>query len=149
MESLETFHQHRRVIEALTRHSLAAIPTQLGRIAYVASLRDPATGLYRHLDLEAAYPLSSVQDAIAYCHRELFDCLLELPLDEQEKDLRRFFEGMSGSPEQNARRWLSDESYRPLAPPGEPPYLSDLFQSNLRVVLRLIVGHPPSVSPTP
>jgi hypothetical protein len=148
MESLETFHQHRRVIEAFTRGNLAAISSQLGRIFYVNSLRDPATGIYHHPDLEAAYPPGSVQDAIAYCHRELFDRVLELPLDEQEKDLRRFFEGMGGPPEETAHRWLEEESYRPLVPPGAPTYLDDLFESNMRVVLRLIVAHPASLSPS-
>ncbi len=149
MESLETFHQNRRVIEAFTRYSLAAIPTQLGRLSYVASLRDPATGLYRHPDLEACYPLGSVQDAIAYCHRELFDRVLELPLEEQEKDLRRFLEETGELSSPTAKRWQEQESYRRLAPPGAPTYLTDLFESNMRVVLRLIVGHRSSASPTP
>lgn len=141
MESLETFHQNRRVIEAFTRGSLAAIPTQLGRIFYVANLR-AATGLYRHPDLESSYPPGSVQDAIAYCHRELFDRVLELSLDEQEKDLCRFFEETGEPSEQTAHRWLQQETYRRLVPPGAPTYLTDLFESNMRVVLRLIVGHP-------
>ncbi len=149
MESLETFHQNRRVIEAFTRGSLAAIPTQLGRIFYVANLFDAATRIYRHPDLEASYPPGSVQDAIAYCHRELFDRVLELPLDEQEKDLRRFFEETGGPPDRTAHRWLEQETYRQLAPPGVPTYLSDLFESNMRVILRLVVGHPPGASPTP
>jgi hypothetical protein len=142
MESLETFHQNRRVIEAFTRGSLAPIPTQLGRISYVANLRDAATGLYRHPGLEASYPPGSVQDAIAYCHRELFDRVLESPLDEQETDLRRFFQETGEPSEQNAHHWLEQETYRQLAPPGAPTYLNDLFESNMRVVLRLIVGPP-------
>jgi hypothetical protein len=149
MESLETFHQNRRVIEAFTRRSLATIPTQLGRIFYVASLRDPAAGTYRHPDLEAAFPAGSVQDALAYCHRELFDRVLELSLEEQEKDARRLFEEMSGPPERTSRRWLEEEAYRSIAPPGAPAYLCDLFESNMRVVLRLIAGSPPSASPAP
>ena len=148
MESLETFHQNRRVIEAFTLGHLASISTQLGRIFYVTSLRDPATAIYHHPDLEALYSSGSVQDAIAYCHRELFERVLELPLDEQEKDLRRFFQGISRPPEQSARRWLEEESYRRLVPPGAPTYLADLFQSNMRVLLGLIVDHPASLSPS-
>lgn len=149
MESLETFHQNRRVIEAFTRYSLAAIPTQLGRLSYVASLRDPATGLYRHPDLEASYPQGSVQDAIAYCHRELFDRILELPLDEQEKDLRRFLAETGEPCAPTAQSWQKQETYRRLAPSGAPTYLTDLFESNMRVALRLIAGHPSSASPAP
>jgi hypothetical protein len=150
MESLETFHQNRRVIEAFTRRSLATIPTQLGRILYVANRRDPAAGVYRHPDLEASFPPGSVHDALAYCHRELFDRILELPLDELEKDLRRFLEDKSGArPEQTARLWLEEKTYRHLAPPGVPVYLNYLWESNMRVVLRLAVGDQPSPSPTP
>jgi hypothetical protein len=149
MESLEAFHQNRRVIEAFTRGNLAAISTQLGRIFYVTGLRDPATGIYHQSDLEAVYPPGSVQDAIAYCHRELFDRVLELPLDEQENDLRRFFEGMGEQPDQSACRWLEEELYQPLVPLGVPTYLNDLFESNMRVVLRLIQDHPASLSPRP
>ena len=115
----------------------------------MASLRDPATGLYRHPDLEASYPQGSVQDAIAYCHRELFDRILELPLDEQEKDLRRFLAETGEPCAPTAQSWPKQETYRRLAPSGAPTYLTDLFESNMRVALRLIAGHPSSASPTP
>lgn len=144
MESLETFHQNRRVIEALSRNHLAPIPTQLGRFLYLAAHRDLASGTYRHPDLELSFSPASVNEALAYCHRETFDGILELPLDQVEVDARRFLnedEKQSGrAPSEAARLWLQRETYRLWVPPGAPPYLADLFVSNMRVVLRLIAG---------
>src|SRR5712672_1691197 len=89
VESFERFRQSRSVIEDFTSRTLAAIPSDFGRLYYVSSLKDSSTGRYKHEGLMDLYSENSVQAALTHCHEELFSRILETPLSRQERDLRR------------------------------------------------------------
>jgi len=138
MEALDEFQQNHRVIEDFASITLAGIPGDLCRLLHVATLRDMGTGRYRHEGLETIYSEPAVHQALGLCHQELFERILETSLEEQETDLRKCLEGLGASPGGVAARWQEHEFYRCLIPSGAPPYLRELFCSNLRVLLRLI-----------
>ncbi len=137
METLERFRQNQRVIQDFATSSLAAIPSDYGRLLYVALLRDLASGRYQHEGLAAIYPEEAVQQALDYCHEELFARILETPLEQQEWDLRACLGNLQGEFWEVVRRWQELEFYSILAPFGVPAYLRDLFCSNLRTLLGL------------
>ena len=137
MESVERFQQSRRVTEDFTSRTLAAIPSDLGKLYYVCSLRDHQTGRYLHEGLTFIYSESSVQAALSQCHEELFTRILETPLEAQEADWR-----ICLTPE-SEQGWIPADggrfdSTRSLAPDGLPDYLTDLFCSNAEAVLAVI-----------
>jgi hypothetical protein len=137
LESVERFQQSRRVTEDFTSRSLAAIPSDLGKLYYVCSLRDLKTGRYLHEGLTFIYSEASVQEALSYCHEELFTRILETPLEDQEADWRLCFAPVSNP------RWLPEDggwidSPRSLAPDGLPEYLTELFCSNADAMLAVI-----------
>ncbi len=137
MESIERFQQTRRVTEDFTSRTLAAIPSDLGKLYYVCSLRDRQTGRYLHEGLTFIYSEASVQEALSQCHEELFTRILETPLEQQEVDWRLCFapgREQGWSPEDGGRVG----SPRSLAPDGLPDYLTDLFCSNAEAVLAVI-----------
>jgi len=135
MGTLEQFQQNQRVIEDFTSRTLLAIPSDYGRLIYVASLRDLASAHYHHEGLAAVFPEGAVQQALAYCHEELFAKILETPLEQQEWDLRTCLTGFEGEFWEIVDRWRELEFYRMLVPLGLPGYLRDLFCSNLRALL--------------
>lgn len=139
METLERFDQNRRVLEDFTNTSLSAISTDFGRLLYVASLLDLGAGRYHHDGLAALYPDPAVQQALAHCHEELFARILETPLEQLEWDLRTTVGGLEGNFWEIIRRWQELEFYRLLAPVGMPDYLRNLFASNIRTLLALIL----------
>ncbi len=137
METLERFQQNQQVIQDFATNSLAAIPSDYGRLLYLALLRDLASGRYQHEGLAAIYPEEAVQQALAYCHKELFARILETPLEQQEWDLRACLGNLQGEFWEVVRRCQELEFYSVLAPFGVPAYLRDLFCSNLRTLLGL------------
>ena len=147
METLERFQQNQRVIEDFSARTLAAIPSDYGRLLYVASLRDLASGRYRHEGLAAIYPEGAVQQALTHCHEELFARILEAPLEQQEWDLRSCLSALEGDLGEIVARWRELESYRLLLPTGMPNYLQELFCSNLRALLGLLLEERATVSP--
>src|SRR5262245_39676837 len=76
--------------------TLAAIPNVYGRLIYIASLRDLSSGRYEHSGLVAVYSPETVQEALKFCHQEIFSRVLEMPLSAQEQDLSECLEGMTG-----------------------------------------------------
>jgi hypothetical protein len=138
--ALEQFQQNRRVIEDVTTRTLAAIPTNYGRLLYISSLRDLASGRYRHEGLSAVYPEDAVQQALAHCHEELFAKILETPLARQEWDLRACLGSLEGDFWRVVANWQELESYRLLLPTRVPAYLQALFCSNLRALLGVFAG---------
>ncbi len=138
MESLERFHQYQRIIDDFTSNTLVAIPSDFGRLVHIATLRDLISGQYKHEGLEALYSAPAVHEALLYCHEEIFQKILETPLERQEVLLRGWFAGLEGESSEIAGRWLELEVYRMLVPLGTPEYLRDLFFSNFHLLLNLL-----------
>lgn len=145
VESVEQFSQNQRIIEAYTLPWLSAIPSEAGRLFHVCMLLNVSTGRYRHPALEEDYSEASIHEALRYCHQELFERFLEYTLQEQEWELRKFFASMPDTPPEIAARWREAEYFSLLVPLGAPAYLSELFASNLRVILTLIAAEKASV----
>lgn len=141
MEALDEFHQNQRVIEDFASTTLTGIPGDICRLLHVATLRDLATGRYRHHGLETIYSEPAVDQALRLCHEEIFVRILETSLERQEVELRKCLESFGDSSSQIAVRWQEHEFYRFLVPTGVPFYLRALFCSNLGILLSLIAGN--------
>ena len=138
MDALTQLQQNRRIIQDFSVTTLAVIASQFGRLIYIASLRDLSSGRYEHAGLSALYREEAVQQALAKCHEEVFERILETPLAIQERDLRICFENMPGGLISAVEHWSSLEAYRILLPEQSPEYLKELFCSNLRALLEIL-----------
>jgi hypothetical protein len=137
VESFERFRQSRSVIEDFTSRTLAAIPSDFGRLCYVSSLKDSSTGLYKHDGLMDLYSDNSVQAALAQCHEELFSRILETPLNHQERDLRNCLNVAGDQFWAVVESWRESRSFRSMCPEGLPDYLDELFCSNMNALLAI------------
>jgi hypothetical protein len=140
LDGLEQVHQDRRVIEDFMLRTLETIPGDLSRLVHIATLRDLASGRYRHEGLAAIYSESAVDQALKVCHEELFERILETSLEHQEIEIRRCLRGFEGSSSEIAARWQEHEFYKFLIPSGVPVYLRQLFCSNVETLLHLIAS---------
>jgi len=140
MKGLDEFHQDRAVIEDFAANTLSRIPGDVSRLLHVASLRDFATGRYCHDGLAALYSEPVVNEALRLCHEQLFERILETPLQHQEAEIRTCFQGFAAQPPETARCWREHEFYKCLIPSGVPVYLRELFCSNFKVLLDLIAA---------
>ena len=118
--------------------TLAGIPGAFSRLTYIASLRDLSSGRYEHAGLAAAYTDSAVQQALELCHEQIFEKILETPLEHQEGDLRSCLAAMQGGCCAAVVHWQRMEAYRVLLPEQSPDYLKELFCSNLRALLEIL-----------
>ncbi|HTT33603.1 MAG TPA: hypothetical protein VMH48_08375 [Methylomirabilota bacterium] len=140
MQALTKLQQNRKIVQDFTVTTLAGIPTPFGRLAYIASLRDLSCGRYEHAGLAALYPDEALQQALQLCHEQIFERILETPLEQQLEDLRTCLEAMQGGLAVAVPHWLAMEAYRVLLPEKSPDYLKELFCSNCRALLELLTN---------
>jgi hypothetical protein len=138
MKALTQLQQNRLVVEDFTLTTLEGLPGSFARLVYLASLRDLSTGRYEHAGLAVLYPCEAIQQALEMCHEQIFERVLESPLEDQEKDLRVCFESMAEGPQQAVAHWRRLEAYRVLMPEHAPQYLKELFCSNMRALLEIL-----------
>jgi hypothetical protein len=135
---LTQLQQNRRIIQDFTATTLASIPSLFGRLIYLSSLRDLASGRYEHAGLLALHPEEAVQQALAKCHEEVFERVLETSLAEQAEDVRDCLQAMPGGLTIAVSHWQRMEAYRVLLPEESPDYLKELFCSNLHALLEIL-----------
>jgi hypothetical protein len=138
LEALLHFQQSRRVIEDFTSRTLAVIPSAFGRLYYVSSLLDADSQQYQHDGLTNLYPKTAVQEGLTHCHQELLSRILEMPLPDQERDLRRCLQSAGEQLWTVVESWRESQIFREMCPQGLPEYLSDLFSSNMTALLAIL-----------
>ena len=138
MPILSNLQQNRRVVQDFTLNTLAKIDGPFARLVYVASLRDLSSGRYEHQGLAALYPEEAVQQALELCHEQIFERILEMPLEKQLEDSRNCLAAMGGGLPGVVSHWKQLEPYRVLLPENAPDYLKELFFSDLRALLEIL-----------
>jgi hypothetical protein len=115
----------RDALADLWKHTLSQIPSVYGRLAYLASLRDPNSGAYRHHGLSAAFGREQSTYALRTSHEQTFLEWLNLSLAGKNTDFRAYFQSVSlGENPQAVIRYLAPgaryvtQAPDPLAPPN-------------------------------
>jgi hypothetical protein len=132
----EQLRIHRQILYDLALQYLEPLPGTFARLAYLASLKSPSTNVYAHDRLSAVYGQEPVGAAIADCHEELFERLLEMPLAQQEEELRQFIGTLPEGTQEGVR--ICRGRIEDWIPAEAPDYLKELFRSNLAALLELL-----------
>lgn len=132
---------HSRVLHDLWRNTLSAVPSDFGKLVYLASLRDDNSGLYHHYGLERAYTAEQSDAAIHRSHQEVLYSWLEKPLEEQLSDLEFYFRGVEGDLPQVLQNWGELQPYLSYLPADTPRAAREWFLSDLRIVLDLLAAN--------
>jgi hypothetical protein len=128
------------LVDDLHEHTLAAIPSYFGKLAYLAGLRDENSGKYRQYGLEKLYPQEACHQALLHSHRLIFYEWLRLTLAEQREDLLLYLDQLGEDPPTVLRAWRKLEPFR-LYPPAETGRGDvELFLSDLRMLLDILRG---------
>jgi hypothetical protein len=138
MKVLTQLQQNSRVVQDFTLTTLEGLPGSFSRLVYISSLRDLSSGRYEHAGLAVLYEDEAIQQAIEICHEQIFERILESPLQEQEADLKVCFHSMAGDYSETVAHWRRLEAFRVLLPEAAPPYLKELFCSNMRALLEIL-----------
>jgi hypothetical protein len=129
---------HTKVLEDLWRNTISAIPADMGKLAYLASLRDPNSGLYHHYGLEAVYSAEQSDRALRQMHISVFYDWLKKPLQGQKEDLEHYFRTVEGELGTILENWKVFEPYRSYVPAEADEAGRQLFTDDLRLLMELM-----------
>ena len=121
----------------LWRHTLARIPTVIGRLLYIASLRDAARGVYEHPGLAQMVGEEEAGDTLRRSHALVFQDWLCMNLDQQHADLRAYLEDTQ-HPASVLAGWAAAAPYEGWMPPTAEAFERRLFAGDLEHLLVLL-----------
>ncbi len=136
-----------RVLDDLKRFTLDHLPDDLARLVCLASLRDYNTGTYHHDGLAGQYSGGLAGAAIDISHREIFEQVVLLPLEDLVEELDRYFAAMGPARSEARRFWEENEPYRVLIPKDTDAIARGLFISNTKVALAILGARAAEASP--
>ena len=122
----------------LWKNTLSKIPTQFGKLAYLASLRDPNSGIYRHHGLSAVFGREESNRALRQNHEQAFFEWLNLPLSEKSADLMAIPGCALRTRDDGADHWLRPKTYRNQMPERNARNGAGAVRSELEALLETI-----------
>ena len=128
----------RTALADLWKHTLSQIPTLYGRLVYLASLRDPNSGVYRHHGLGAAFGREESGKALKHSHERIFSEWLTLALADKNKDLGDYLQGLDDPQGTVVSHWLRSDHYHAQIPDSARPMESELFHRDLEALLQIL-----------
>jgi len=128
----------RRFSKKTWRRTLAGIETLLGRLAYLASLRNVNTGTYEHFGLSERVGAGETDRLIRRSHLETFQQWLCFGLERQKAELETYFSGVEADRREILSNWLHLGPYASWVPAESRDVERKLFYTDLEMVLELI-----------
>lgn len=129
--------QRETAIAESWQRTLSGIPTTIGRIAYLSSLRNPNTGIYEHFGLAQRVGADEVDRTLRRSHMTAFLDWLSFGLEKQKEELDEYFSGLDGDRREMIASWLAIEPWNNWPPAESRDVERKLFNTDLAVVLEL------------
>jgi hypothetical protein len=120
------------------KRTLSGIPSMIGRLSYLASLRNTNTGAYEHVGLSDRIGDAETDRLLRRSHLEVFQDWLCYGLDRQKQELEEYLAGLDGDKRGIIAHWLCLEPYAVWIPAEFREVERKLFYSDLSLVLELI-----------
>ena len=119
----------------LFRHTLSRIDSAYGRLSYLASLRDPNTGSYRHHGLSAMFGREESTKALRESHERTFAEWIRLPLEDKHRDLQAYLATLEEPKTTVLSHWRQSRIYRAYVPAAASEAEKRLFSMEIEILL--------------
>jgi len=118
--------------------ALDALPNDLTRMLYLASLRDCNSGRYLHPQLSQRIGVQEADQALSVCHDRLFRRLLIMPVSAYLLQLEEYIRYTRAERTVVLETWQSLQAYRSTIPVHTLPLYAELFCLNVEVALSIL-----------
>lgn len=126
------------VVAESWQRTLSAIPTLIGRVIYLSSLRNVHTGTYEHVGLSQRVGETEVDRILRRSHMSAFQEWLCCGLERQKEELDAYLSEMSGDRREIIANWLTIEPWNNWVPGESRDVERKLFSADLAVILELV-----------
>jgi hypothetical protein len=124
--------------ESLWRHTLLQIPSVFGRLVYLASLRDSATGKYEHHGLALVFGVADAARALRRSHAQTFQEWLSFNLEQQKADLDLYLSAVLENKRLIIENWVAEKAYRNYMPSSASTIERRLYKADMEALVDLL-----------
>jgi len=118
--------------------ALDALPNDLTRMLYLASLRDCNSGRYLHPQLTQRVGVEEADHALSVCHHQIFRHLLNTPASGYTLQLEEYIRYTRADRSVVLATWQSLQAYRSTVPVHTSPLYCELFCLNVELALTIL-----------
>jgi hypothetical protein len=122
----------------LFKNTLSRIPTVFGQLAYLASLRDPNTGVYDHHGLSDIFGRDESRRALGESHAHVFQQWLNLPMAAKREDLVAYLTGREDARPLVLDYWTSAGISRSYLPQAAHDGERELFVREFEILVEIL-----------
>jgi hypothetical protein len=122
----------------LWKNTLSKIPTQFGKLAYLASLRDSNSGIYRHHGLSMVFGRDESNRVLRENHEQVFFEWLNLPLSDKTADLMDYLPSLEDPAQTVLNHWFRSKAYISYVPGAAREMERELFVKELHALIETI-----------
>ena len=108
----------------------------MGRMAYLARLKNPETDKYEHHGLAAVFGEEAAEDALRRSHMDVLEEMLNMSILDQKDDVDRYLEGLPQSARRLLANWDKSKGYEAILPPATSAAQKELFDGNLGLIIK-------------
>ncbi len=128
-----------RTIEEQLEFTLDHLPTAFAKLAFLTAVRDPYTGKYLHEGWVSIGTPEEIHELLRRTHHEIFDSVTGFPIAQLCAAVKMYLNSLSTPLQDTARLWSELESYREMIPAGICGEGRDLFVSQMRAAVSILI----------
>lgn len=129
-------------LERYIAQAVSSVGTDFERLVFLGSLRDAYSGRYLHEGWSRVASAEEIHQVLRGAHQLSFESVLLLSVMDLSKQLRFHFHSLSQCERDASLLWLEAEPFRDLIPRGYSPALRELFVSQVRTALAVLLHTP-------
>ena len=117
---------------------LSALPNDLTRLIYLASIRDYNSGTYRHPVLSRQFEATAAHQAFQACHQEVFARLIAHPVSKYVEQLEGYIRYSRAERSLLITSWKGLQAYRAAIPLRASKRACETFFLNVKTALTIL-----------
>ena len=125
---------------------LEALPNNLSRMIYLATLRDNNSGHYYYPELTRRFSAEVVDCAMLACHGQLFDRVVQLSLEDLTESLDVYMASTHVLKARVIQSWKKLRAYRATIPIDSDPISAEVFFMKVEVAVSILEARLPANS---
>ena len=118
------------------------LATAFAKLAFLTAVRDSYTGKYLHEGWSSMGSSEEIHELLRSTHHEVFECVSGLPITQLCDQLERYLHSLVTQLQHTARLWSELESYREMIPEGICGEGRELFASQMRAAVAVLISAP-------
>jgi hypothetical protein len=121
-----------------------ALPNNISRLIYIATLRDNNTGSYFHPELARRFTLRDADRAMSACHQEIYERLVSLDLEDLTDQLDIYLGSTRAPRARSIENWRRLRAYRATIPIQADPISAEILFMKIDVALAVLEARLPA-----